>query len=74
MDPSWFKAVEEYGLALVIAGALAWVLNRLDREYHAELKASRDQYRKERDEAVAGWRGATAAIERWSDLEEQRHK
>jgi hypothetical protein len=38
------------------------------------LKERGDDARKERDEALAGWRGATSAIERWSDLEEQRHK
>jgi hypothetical protein len=74
VDPTWFKAVEEYGLALIIAGVLAVFYYRLDREHHAVLKERGDDARKERDEALAGWRGATSAIERWSDLEEQRHK
>jgi hypothetical protein len=68
------KAVTDFGLALVALAFVSFFGYRLLREYVDSLKDRNKQLTAERDEAIEGWKGATAAIERWSDLEEARQR
>lgn len=68
------KAVTDFGLALVALAVVSFFGYRLLREYIDSLKATAKDAAAERDKALEGWKGATDAIERWSDLEESRQR
>lgn len=67
------KAIAEFGFVVAAAVALAWLVFWLIGKLLASKDAQIADAQKQRDDAMAGWRGSTAALEKLTEALRERN-
>lgn len=67
MDPSVFKAITDFGLAVVATVVLAWFVFKLVSWWRVDRNDEIADLRRQRDAAFAGWRAQADATDKLAE-------